>query len=815
MSTPAVLQFLAVVLVKVSLVLGLASLVDVALLRRRASAATRHFLWSLAVVASLLVPVLAELAPTLRVPLATIAVPSPGSTTVPSAPVRTAPNVTTVAPTLRDDAPTAPSTITPSATREPRQRISFSQIAIVLYLVGAVFVLVRIAVDHAIVRRLSRDATRVTDMSWTSLVESAARRAGIRRPVLVFRSATSVMPLTSGIFRPRIVIPAVADSWEPTMREAVVLHEVAHIARGDYLTQLLAALACALYWVTPLSWWAAARLRVERELACDDHVLSRGVRAHDYASHLLEAARALTTPRFAVSMAASSGLERRLRAVIDETRARGIPSRRAATIAAASMLGMVGSLAAVRPYRAEVTPPPTIAPVVATAQQRPLGGSFAVRLTTTDDGAVNAGRIHVMLHTPGMNTFYEDASHFTGLARGDFARPGTTLRFELRRDAGAIVFTGTMRNGFGDGRFTFVPDTTFADSLARRGIGRPTLEQQFSLARHGVELSFVDDLVRQGYAVPTVSQLVNAGTSGADADYVREMAALGYRERTVSAIIGLSNQGVDPAFVKEANARAGRSLTARELVAARAGRLAFTRPSSPAASPLPSPSPSPARAPATPVAPPAVATEFVDDTVVTGKWSITPRAGGLLQLDIEWANVNQWKRFIRASDLAGISVDDMQRGVPSAEFRIEREAGTFAFDGAFRSGRGAGLFAFQPNTSFVDALKAVGVREVDHVGIHQLKNLAFGFVTSEDARELAAAGPEPLTLQQLVDLSIYSIPPSYPRELRSVGVQGIESYKQLIDLYRAGITADFVRRARSEGQQDLTPDALLDSRRRR
>ena len=71
------------------------------------------------------------------------------------------------------------------------------------------------------------------------------------------------------------MLPVAAQDWSDEQLRSVLLHELAHIKRRDVLGQLLAQFACALHWFNPLVWFAAWRLHVERERACDDLVLAK------------------------------------------------------------------------------------------------------------------------------------------------------------------------------------------------------------------------------------------------------------------------------------------------------------------------------------------------------------------------------------------------------------------------------------------------------------------------------------------------------------------------------------------------------------
>jgi hypothetical protein len=153
-----------------------------------------------------------------------------------------------------------------------------------------------------------------------------------------------------------LLVPADAEQWTDQRRRLVLLHELAHIRRWDWLTQLVAHVACALYWFNPLVWLAARQMRIERERACDDLVLASGARASDYAEELLTLAAGLSDSRIpllvAVPMARRGALEDRLRGILDVRRSR------AALTTAAVCLGMAVAAVAIAPLAMLRAAPP-------------------------------------------------------------------------------------------------------------------------------------------------------------------------------------------------------------------------------------------------------------------------------------------------------------------------------------------------------------------------------------------------------------------------------------------------------------------------
>jgi TonB family protein len=128
------------------------------------------------------------------------------------------------------------------------------------------------------------------------------------------------VPMTCGILRPRILLPAGAEHWSSSRLQAVLLHERAHIRRRDVAAQVVAHLIAALWWFQPLVWIMPRRLRLESEFACDAEAIRSGFRSSDYAFELLEVAKSVSRDwkmsSSALAMIRTSDLEDRVRAVL-------------------------------------------------------------------------------------------------------------------------------------------------------------------------------------------------------------------------------------------------------------------------------------------------------------------------------------------------------------------------------------------------------------------------------------------------------------------------------------------------------------------
>jgi beta-lactamase regulating signal transducer with metallopeptidase domain len=337
-------QFVALfcdTLLKSFVVLALAG--GVCVFWRRASAATRHLIWFLAVASLPILPLLSSSSPWQK-PLWTISTASDSGNQI-SLALQFAPKTIAQNSTVAPDK-TVPSAIFNVNNNSRRFATHFSAnwmlLGLVTWSAGCVVILVSISVGQYRLHLISRQARPLKDPVWMKLLNDACDTLQLQRKVTFLQSPDDVMPMTWGWRRSVILLPAESSQWPDERRRIVLLHELAHVKRRDCLTQLVAQIVCAIYWFNPLVWLAARQMRAERELACDDLVLSGGCKPSDYAGHLVEIAATFRRVPLApgIAMARSPQLAGRVAAIVDGSR-----NRRLRSTAAIFILALIGGIA--------------------------------------------------------------------------------------------------------------------------------------------------------------------------------------------------------------------------------------------------------------------------------------------------------------------------------------------------------------------------------------------------------------------------------------------------------------------------------------
>jgi beta-lactamase regulating signal transducer with metallopeptidase domain len=339
-------------LIKVVLLFLLAWVAVLALGRR--SASLRALVWTLALGSALALPPISRALPTLEVAMLS---PQSSVTQPPSLPDRPAAALELeAAPAASALAPAADVVIAPSPaeTLPDTRSVPWGAIMLGFWAAGVALVFLRILVSHLLLLRVSRRAREFEDAGWRGMIAQVSLELGIRRLVRVRLSDAVQVPAVAGVFRPVLLLPLESEEWSPVERRDVAVHELAHVARWDALSQLVGQVACAVYWFLPLAWFGARQAAALRERACDDVVLNAGIRASSYARNLLNLARIASGAELepaALAMARPSRIEERVMGILDNTARRDRVTGRAALTVLVLAGGVMGAVAAIEPVR--------------------------------------------------------------------------------------------------------------------------------------------------------------------------------------------------------------------------------------------------------------------------------------------------------------------------------------------------------------------------------------------------------------------------------------------------------------------------------
>jgi soluble lytic murein transglycosylase-like protein len=216
---------------------------------------------------------------------------------------------------------------------------------------------------------------RPIESRWQAHVDGLALRLGLRRHVALLASSEVDTPLVIGWLRPVILVPLGAlTALPPAYIEALLLHELGHARRLDYLINLLQTCIEALLFYHPAAHWVSACLRAEREHCCDDLALATMGDRLGYA-RALEAMEVWRAPARALALAATGGsLRGRIARIV---RAEGPSGRGWPGAFAAAVLGCALTLSTLGAWSCTGSDDAS-APGTASATTRAVEGSPAI-----------------------------------------------------------------------------------------------------------------------------------------------------------------------------------------------------------------------------------------------------------------------------------------------------------------------------------------------------------------------------------------------------------------------------------------------------
>lgn len=597
------LSFLILTTVKTSFLIGFAALLCRCF--KRFSAANRHFIWSLVLIASLALPLLSFIKGW-EIPVFpaqdSIFTSSANNQEIPE----TLPNqfdsseisVTKSEPKNSEykdktgifNAPLLMPNIS-ELSSEPVQKVAssfstqFIKLILGIWLIVVCLFLMRLISGIISTNRLSKQTIDFENPALNKLFSTLLTELNLNKKIRLRQSEKMMMPIVYGILRPVVILPSIAETWTDERCRVVLLHELTHIARRDCLTQILGQLACVFYWFNPFIWLAVRRLRIEREQACDEFVLSIGTKPSDYARHLLDIARSMNgktsgfewSPNATIAMAQPSQLEERLLAILNPK------NHSASRFLNAAILLLVGvlflSLATIRPITANTTNP-QITETTAESQPENLNKQSLNYLLSTDQPQqqekidirpVEKDKTEIYLDEIAEKQAENEANQQIKKENILTNAEQTTESKQIEKDSDLNVETNPAPNAnpFVKAEFKQEQQTQksddYIDEMASVGYKNLSVEELIRLKAVGVTAEYVKALRSFGFDNLTVRELVNLRAVGITTKYIEEIRNAGYKELSVRELSNLKALDVSGEFINKFRNAGYNDLSVRDL----------------------------------------------------------------------------------------------------------------------------------------------------------------------------------------------------------------------------------------------------------
>lgn len=587
-----------------------------------ANATTRHSMLAAALYAAVILPIVVA---GLTVRPLTGAVVSPASIPVASHASAVSQRVAVTSgkrATAENPAVTVPVRSALSLSRPMLSLPRPAAIAIVAaWLLGAAFVLLRLLLSLHHLERLKTDALpvpieyRARLARWTDATKGA-------RDVRLCRSDEIVVPIAVGLFDAMILVPErLLEELPPEDVDSIVLHELAHLRRGDDWINAVERVAQALLFFNPGIRWLVAQLDIEREVACDDWVLQRN-KPLPYATCLARIVESVAWPYRAISAPGAFVTRRgmsvrieRLLAAHRDVRVRTSVGPAGVTIAVLGALCLAAAFVApsiayttgvAQTHASAKATQATLALAVGKAHMKPRDAVRTASVAQTGAAASPAAKpapasarmVHAVPHPAQASLPRTAATHAQSASAPIRARqanasvaegaphaatlaPNASSASQARADdasgppvaavsasVGTAIDLATKVSGSTVARSVVVaansPD--YIDSLSSVGYSNLSIDDLIRLKAVGVTADYIRGIENAGYAHPSVEELIRLRAVGVTPAYLSAMAGAGYPRLTIEQVTQLRAMGIDANFVAKAAAHGMHNLTVDQLV---------------------------------------------------------------------------------------------------------------------------------------------------------------------------------------------------------------------------------------------------------
>lgn len=446
-----------------------------------------------------------------------------------------------------------------------RQRFAFPRwillSVVAVWAFAALVALVRLTISLLHLERLKHDALPLA-IEYRTRMDRWTRAAKGGRGVRLCRSPEITIPIAVGLFDAMILVPEnLIEELSPEDVDRIVLHELAHLRRGDDWVNALERIAQALLFFNPGILWIVGRLDLEREVVCDDWVLDQTAEVRQYATCLARVAEITAWPYRAMAAPGAFITRRSMSIRIERLLEAGRDIRIHTSLGPAGFA--VATLVALCIVAGYVSPSFAYAGAVAGTMHvshvvHASPSAAVIKRKTTQAALVASAATMPPAPAPAA---VPRATAFTERA--------TRVRIERARHVAVVVPAYAPSEAPTAQVVTEASSGAYIDDLASAGYRNLSMEQIISLKSVGVDGQYIRGLEGAGLAHPPVDDLIKLAALGVTPDYVRQMRTF-FAAVSADDLASLKAVGVSGAYIQELRAQGLSGMSVDEVRSLRA-----------------------------------------------------------------------------------------------------------------------------------------------------------------------------------------------------------------------------------------------------
>ena len=457
---------------------------------------------------------------------------SPGTATPPlvlhTAPVNGTPGVS---PVSADDQPTQPGGM--------EQLVQYfnthASIVVVIWFIVFLARFVKLLSGVVYAQRVRHYKTGPVPAEWQDRLTALVQRLKITRPVRLLQSALINVPVAVGWLKPVILVPVgMLAQLSADQVESILLHELAHISRRDYLFNLVQNLVDTLFFFNPALLWVSSLIRTERENCCDD-VAIRETRSR---RQLIEALVSFhqyqqTTRNYVVGFAGGkNGMVKRVERIVH---------KRNHSLNAGERLLLMGGVLVLCGAFITINGGRAAEPVRAAESVRAAEPARVQTVVQPQTEVKTTARV--------MNPVVMYKKRTVPVIQADTSKPDTARLATLTK-ADIDLLIRARDHGV-------TPE--YIAELRQLGYA-VSLEQAIRLMDHGVNAEFIRDIQKEGYSQISLDMAVDLIDHGVSAAFIHQVKAEGFPNLTLKEAVKLVDHGVNIGFIRDWKKKTGSQL---------------------------------------------------------------------------------------------------------------------------------------------------------------------------------------------------------------------------------------------------------------